>query len=188
VNAHDPAMIGHSGYERTAYDAYWTPRWCTEWLCEAVRFRGLIWEPAVGRGDIADVLTDRGYKVMISDIHDHGPNPVIADFLKADAPFDGLLSIITNPPYAEAGQFARKALELTQRSGGMVAMLLRNEFDCAKSRCDLFDREPFSKKLVLTKRPTWSDERKASPRHNFAWFIWDWHHVGPATIRYLGAA
>ena len=83
-------------------------------------------------------------------------------------------SIITNPPYKLAEAFIRKALELTEPLQGRVAMLLRNEYDCAKSRRDLFEHPAFLKKIVLTKRPRWSTEDKASPRHNFAWYIWCW--------------
>jgi hypothetical protein len=38
-------------------------------------------------------------------------------------------------------------------------------------------------KVVLTKRPRWSTDDKASPRHNFAWFVWDWSNPnGPEAI------
>mgnify|MGYP000147386773 CR=1 FL=1 len=68
-----------------------------------------------------------------------------------------------------------KALELTQPHNGRVAMPLRNEFDSAKSRMEYFRNHPaFLKKITLTRRPKWSDIDKASPRHNFAWFVWCW--------------
>lgn len=191
ANKKRSAMLGEAGFERVEGDRYWTPKWCTEALLNAVRFRGLIWEPAAGRGDIADVLVARGYQVMCSDIAGAALGCMDAaesDFLTHASPGDGTFSIVTNPPYSHAEAFIRKALELTARAGGMVAMLLRNEYDCAATRRDLFERESFATKFVLTKRPKWVDDRQqhsASPRHNFAWFVWDHHHAGRAAIRWI---
>ncbi len=185
------AMLGESGFERVEGDRYWTEPWVTEALLDAVKFRGLIWEPACGRGDMADVLTDAGYDVTISDIAGDTlgcTNAAEADFLTQGSPGDTLFSIITNPPYVLAEEFLRKAIDLTARAGGMVAMLLRNEYDCAASRRYLFEQEAFAEKLVLTRRPRWDDglgESSASPRHNFSWFVWYHHHSGPARIRWL---
>jgi hypothetical protein len=61
----------------------------------------------------------------------------------------------------------------------MVAILARHEFDCAARRRPLFEDARFRMKLVLTKRPRWVDgPQRASPRHNFAWFLWDHQHRG----------
>lgn len=180
-------MLGEAGFERVEGDRYWTEPWVTQALLDVVRFRGLVWEPAAGRGDMADVIRDAGYQVMCSDIA--GPTlgckgAAEANFLTHTSPGDGTFSIVTNPPYIHAEAFIHKALELTARAGGMVAMLLRNEYDCAASRRDLFEQEPFACKLVLTKRPRWSDSNIASPRHNFCWMIWDYNHSGPPRIIY----
>jgi hypothetical protein len=186
----DRAMVA-SGFERVEGDRYWTEPWVTKALLGRVRFRGLIWEPACGRGDMADVLVEHGYKVMASDIAGSDLGCMSAartDFLEVTSPGDGLFSIVTNPPYTLAESFILHALELTERASGMVAMLLRNEYDCAASRRWLFEMESFSKKLVLTKRPRWADglgQHSSSPRHNFAWFVWDHHHSGPARIEWL---
>jgi len=183
----DPAMLGGSGYERCGGDVYHTESWVTKALLDRVKLRGLVWEPACGRGDMADVLTDAGYSVMISDIAGDAlgcKGAASADFLTHSSPGDGLFSIVTNPPYQLAEPFIRHAIRLTQRAGGKVAMLLRNEYDCASGRVDLFECEPFALKLVLTKRPRWAALHTASPRHNFSWFVWDWHHAGPAQLRY----
>lgn len=182
------AMLGEAGFQRVEGDRYYTEHWVTRALLAKVRFRGLIWEPAAGRGDIADVMVEGGYKVMCSDIE--GPRlgcmgAAESDFLTHTSPGDGTFSIVTNPPYTHAEEFVRHALELTKRSGGMVAMLFRNEYDCAAGRRDLFEMEAFSTKLVLTRRPRWIDgleQQSFSPRHNFAWYLWDWNHAGSAKI------
>lgn len=186
-------MLGESGFERVEGDRYWTEPWVTQALLDAVKFRGLVWEPACGRGDMADVLTNAGYSVMVSDIAGDSlgcRNAARADFLAHSSPGDALFSIVTNPPYALAEEFIRHALELTARASGMVAMLLRNEYDCAAGRRYLFEQEAFAAKRVLTKRPRWVDDLdqpSASPRHNFAWYVWDHHHSGPARIEWLPA-
>lgn len=187
VEAHRP-MFGESGYERAALDAYWTPEWCTSVLLDSVKFRGRVWEPASGQGHICRVLSGRSYDVFATDIADHGYHDRLHDFLSRDTFVipDGIESIVTNPPYEKAEKFIRTSLLLMRESRGQVAMLLRNEYDCARTRVDLFDAPPFVMKLVLTKRPRWSADEKASPRHNFAWYVWDWKHHGSPFLRYQG--
>jgi hypothetical protein len=186
---HDAAMVGTSGFERVEGDQYWTEPWVTIALLNRVEFRGVIWEPACGRGDMANVLADSGYNVTVSDIAGDAlgcKGAAKIDFRTAMPPaFDPLFSIVTNPPYQHASSFIRQALDLTSHAGGMVAMLLRNEFDCAASRRGLFEGMTFAAKLVLTKRPKWADVHTASPRHNFAWYIWDHQHSGSARIEWL---
>lgn len=183
--------LGESGFQRVEGDRYWTEPWVTRALLARVKLRGLVWEPAAGRGDMADVLVAAGYKVMASDIAGATlgcAGAAETDFLTCGSLGDGLFSICTNPPYNRAEAFIHKALDLTARAGGMVTMLLRNEYDCAAKRRGLFERESFATKLVLTKRPRWLDalaQHSASPRHNFAWYIWDHHHSGSPDIRWL---
>jgi hypothetical protein len=47
-------------------------------------------------------------------------------------------SIITNPPYELATEFCDHALKLMETVRGLVAMLLRCDFDHAQSRTHLF--------------------------------------------------
>lgn len=171
------AMLGESGYERRELDAYFTPPWCVDALLTRVRIRPRVWEPACGDGAICKVLERRGYEVIATDIADHGYGEPGRDFL-TEPTCNPETAIITNPPYTDAESFIRHALNLTAPPKfGQVAMLLRNEYDCAASRRDLWDF-PFVTKIVLTKRPRWSAEDKASPRHNFAWYVWDWMSTG----------
>ena len=168
------AMHGESGYERVANDAYWTPEWCTAALLESERFPPWVWEPACGQGHICRVMDTFLISNHGSDLIFHGYGQGGEDFLRRTSMWTWCRSIITNPPYKLAEAFIRKALDLTEPHQGRVAMLLRNEYDCAAGRRDLFEHPAFLKKLVLTKRPKWSAEDKASPRHNFAWFVWCW--------------
>ncbi len=189
------AMLGDSGYARREHDAYWTEPWVTEALLKHVRLRGAVWEPACGRGDMVQVLKRHGYLVVASDIYDHGflasePNAACLDFLEQSQAPIHVARIMTNPPYGANGRLAERfvehALDLMRPIKGLVAMLLRHEFDCASSRDRLFDGTlgPLALRLTLTKRPRWDwwerDKPKAGPRHNYAWFVWDFEHEGPA--------
>ena len=144
-----------------------------------MRFRGAIWEPAAGDGAMLRVLASAGYGVVASDlVGDERGCPNAIKRWRNRSP-KHVLAIVTNPPYGKLAEaFVRQALRLTEPVGGMVAMLARNEYDSAKTRRELFDGAPFACKITLTKRPRWSDENVASPRHNFAWYVWDWEHVG----------
>jgi hypothetical protein len=187
----DAAMLGDSGYERIEADFYPTPPENVDCLLEHFAPHGapnLIWEPACGKGDISLRLMDYGFETWSSDLHDQGYGTPGMDFLmQAGLPNPNVRSIITNPPYADglAEKFARHAIKLMQPVRGQVAMFLRNEFDCGKNRMDLFGLPPFHKKIVVTKRPRWIAGSTGSPRHNYAWFIWDWRHkAGSGGIAY----
>jgi hypothetical protein len=181
-----------SGYARKERDLYETPEWVTEALLPHLdRWRKTAaWEPACGSGKMARVLRRQFETVWEWDIEPGGNmNALQADFLDFEEAPDGYDAIITNPPYELATEFCERALALTERDGGMVAMLLRTDFDHAKTRSYLFrDCPAFAKKLVLMKRIAWFVEAngkpKASPSFNHAWYIWDWKHEGPPTIGY----
>ena len=188
-------ILGESKYERKALDAYWTHKWVTEWLlnaCGKLTSPGkVVWEPACGAGWISDVLSARGYDVLSTDVVDHGYANMqgLQDFMLVEEVDPTIEAIITNPPYdienvpgvsdCTAESFLRHALKLMKPVKGKVFMLLRNEFDSASTRVDLFEGRPFSAKFVLTKRPEWIEKpqqeaKKSGPRHNYSWFGWDW--------------
>lgn len=169
-----------SGYARVAFDQYETPEWATRALLPHIpKHVGIIWEPAAGSGKMVRALQYGGHAVRASDIQDD------IDFLTIKIDGFGDSAIITNPPYSCAQEFIEHALTLTCDNKGFVAMLLRTDFDHARSRRHLFaDHPAFSKKLVLTKRIQWFEDSKSSPSFNHAWFIWDWHNTMPPIIAY----
>jgi hypothetical protein len=164
-----------SGYKRKKDDKYFTPDWCTEAVIPHIRLvpPHSLHEPAAGNDAIVKVLRKAGYKVTRGDIADG------TDFLATTKARNG---IVTNPPYGYAEQFIAHALDLTEPHG-VVAMLLRTDYDHAATRQYLF-RKPFAKKVVLLRRIRWFPRSKGSPSYNHAWFIWDWMHKGPPIIRY----
>lgn len=184
--------VRNSGYERKPNDHYATPPWVTEALIPHLPrlHGGIIWEPAAGNGRMADVLRER----ISADVIPTDANPgdwVVEqhDFLLDDPPFPPD-AIITNPPFGkEAARFIERALEITKPTRGVVAMLLRTQFDHGKTYQHLFSRHPaWAKKLMLTRRIVWFVEDdgkpKAGPSECHAWYIWDWRHKGPPMIAY----
>jgi hypothetical protein len=170
-----------SGYERKERDLYETPEWVTLALVPHINNRLLtdqhIYEPAEGGGKMVAALQKAGFKCSGSDITDGW------DFLKCQG--TAADAIITNPPYELAQDFIERALAIMLERMGLVAMLLRTDYDHAKTRKHLFaDHLAFSKKLVLTKRIKWFEGTTGSPSFNHAWFIWDWKHEGPPTLAY----
>lgn len=177
-----------SGYERKQRDLYETPEWVTRALLPHLPKLHVIWEPACGSGKMVRVLSDLTQATIVfgSDIEDSVDNDFLLRSLPSGKPWD---AIITNPPYELATEFCEHALRLMEPARGVVAMLLRTDFDHAKSRAHLFrDCPAFQQKLVLMKRIAWfveADGRpKASPSFNHAWYIWNWEHEGPPTIAY----
>jgi hypothetical protein len=167
-----------SGYERKERDLYETPEWVTICLLPHLPQSLVIWEPACGSGKMVNALRSGGHAVDGTDIA-MGEE---ADFLGIKG--TGAKAIITNPPYEFATEFIEHALHLTKEHG-IVAMLLRTDFDHAKTRRSLFaDHPAFAKKVVLTRRIQWFEDSKGSPSFNHAWFVWDWTHSGPPTLAY----
>lgn len=192
-----------SGYVRKDRDLYETPEWVTLALCNHLYRKGwmlgCVWEPAAAGGRMLDVLAqyaDPGCAVG-SDIEPLRNDIVKCDFLSDDPPQwkgplgqDRFGAIVTNPPYDLADKFIERSLRYFENSRvGKIAMLLRTDYDHAKSRSHLFRYCPaFQTKLVLTKRIMWfapePGEKGKSPSFNHAWYIWDWQHEGPPTIGY----
>ncbi len=167
-----------SGYERKDRDLYETPAWVTDALIPHLpKWVNPIWEPAAGGGKMVDALIKAGFAVYSTDIAT-GCDFLLEDMHEVDA-------IVTNPPYAIATEFIEHALGLTKARRGAVAMLLRTDFDHAKTRAHLFHGcKAFSKKIVLTRRIVWFDGPNAAPSFNHAWYIWDWQHSGSPILAY----
>lgn len=200
-----------SGYDRIDRDAYMTPAWPTQRLCEEIigprlPKGSIVWEPAAGNGQMVEALESRGLVAIASDISEPDrPGPItrgsnrliLGDFLSDNfLPFD-FDAIITNPPYKNglAERFVRRALDLGQRRRALVAMLLKVDFDSAKTRADIFrDHPAWGMRVVLLDRIEWfepelREDGTVSPgsSENHAWFVWDWRGVVGRTTRYVSA-
>lgn len=184
-------MYGTPIYDRVALDFYPTPASATNGFLQIYEddlpsFQ--MWEPFVGNGAIAKLLAPHVRGLFTSDLvaYDGYDADLLSDFfaiksvdeIEEQAGFRPD-AIITNPPYGKiAGQALRHSLKLMEPERGFVAFLLRHDYDTAKTRSDLFDHPAFAAKVTLRHRPRWFEGTTTAPRHNFAWFVWDWTRPG----------
>ena len=179
----DENMVGKPKYERIEREFYPTiDKDVTRVLCEFLldqeylKLSSTIWEPAAGEGHMVEVLREYFHdkNIFTSDIK---YCPKIANDL---VNFTGEYrlsenAIITNPPFNKLDQFIEKGILYLRGDENckVLALLARNELDCAKGRLKYFrDCPEFSDKLVLTWRPKWFEDGTSSPRHNYAWYIY----------------
>jgi hypothetical protein len=188
----DPAMLGAAIHARKERDFYPTiDENVTHALARFMLDTGIlsrlseVWECAVGDGAMATVLENYFPNTVGSDIEPLTPFGEKLDFLQDD-PYTSD-AIITNPPYgAMTTAFIERGLQHIRNDyTRVVAILARNELDCAATRKHLFSDCPeFYAKLVLTWRPRWIAGSTGAPRHNYAWFIWIAHGpiIGPRIL------
>lgn len=168
-------------HKRKAADFYPTPPAATVALLKHLGLPpgSTIGEPACGRGDIAMVARDMGYEVVASDLRHTGYGLGGYDYLNGEKRTDGSLgwlaeyglldAVITNPPFALAEAFIRKA---TQQAP-LVAMLLKTNYWSAAKRVKLRQACPPTARLDLTWRLAFLEaERGKSPLMDCTWFIW----------------
>ena len=140
-------IVGALG-KRHKNDFYPTPPECTIALLDYLESLGYlkkrhtIWEPACGAYNMVNVMKDRGYNVIASDI------TLGQDFLTTDLE-EEYSWIITNPPFNLAEQFIRKSAECKKP----FAMLLKSQYWHSAKRRKLFEEHQPSFVLPLTWRP-----------------------------------
>ena len=143
----------HCSSEREVNDYYATDPNALEQLLRYEKFNPYVWECACGAGHLSNVLKNHGYKVMSSDIINHGYDDMeIVDFLSYK-PINSRndFDIITNPPYKYALDFVKHALEISMESV-KVAMLLRIQFLEGQKRYEFFKENPPKIVYVFSKR------------------------------------
>ena len=165
-----------SGYNRIAGDFYPTiDDRCINGLLHHVKPAGLIVDPCAPDGSgIVDQLTAAGFDAV-------GLPDAMGEFIGE--------WIITNPPYDRriVDKIIRRQLDRLEAGEfrGM-AVLLRSGFDHAKSRKWLFDSPLYAGQIKLRFRPFWSQDRKASPIHNYVWHLWQIDMAGAPVVLYAG--
>lgn len=177
----------HSEYIRQDNEAYFTPPWVTLLLLQKYRFNhaGGVYDPCCGDGQIVKACQSYGLKSDGQDLFDYGFRPKGVDFLSMSQLPDGFENIFMNPPYGYRSslsvQFIEHSLKLISKTGGILAVLLKVNFDSAKTRDHLFDHnEMFAAEIRLKDRIRWTNlEQTASgPSENHSWFVWDARNQG----------
>lgn len=171
-----------SEHERRPLNFYPTPEELTRAILprlERFKHGGSILEPCCGDGAISKILNEAGHIVRSYDIENYGFEGChgIENFLDRKTVRKDCKAIVTNPPYDKRGnltvEIVRHAIKLMEANRGSVFMLLRSNWNTASTRRDLYEH-PFVGKHNMLWRPYWTEERKASPMHNYSWFEWDW--------------
>lgn len=172
---------------RAAHDFYPTPPAATRALLSVESFPGPIWEPAVGDGAIARVLTAWGHTVVGTDLVDRGYGTGGIDFLAETT--NRARDILTNPPYAHGlpDLFIRHALALAAPQGGSVAMLLLLSSLAHPTRTAFWLAHPPAAVHVLDELVCQPDGRPVitDPQFRFCWCVWRPEHRGPTTLGWL---
>lgn len=177
--AHHTGNVRHELAVR-GNDLYQTPREAVLSLLAIEPVPRRVWEPACGPGAIVRELRTAGFDVMATDLVNYSSvhqDAAGVDFLipglAESFGFDGR-AIITNPPFKNAPDFVRRALDLSS----YVAMLLPLGFIRGTTRCDILDpgsglarMHVFSRRLPMMHREGWGG-KKADPSMDFAWYVW----------------
>lgn len=176
----------HTDKDRETHDYYATEPKAVELLCELETFSQTVWKCACGEGHISEVLKNKGYRVICSDLIERGYGKGGVDFLKCEAKFNG--DIITNPPYKYAKEFVEHALEIVT-NGHKVAMFLKVQFLEGKARKELFEKYPPRRIYVSSSRlvcaPNGDFKNTPSSAVAYAWFIWEKGYTGDTIVRWF---
>ncbi len=174
--------VDHENQEKDHF--YETPAWAVEALLKVERFSGLIWEPACGRGAISKVLEAHGLQVMSSDLVNRGYGTPAIDFLMEYK--QRAASIITNPPYKLAEDFARRAIAQADHK---VAFLVRLAWLEGQERRKLFEQFPPARVWVFSKRVTmWKDgdvQEDKTGSVAYCWMVWENPHTSRTILGWI---
>jgi len=166
------SIVGYHPEGRPENDFYPTPDIGTEGLLERELLSKVVWEPACGDGAMSKVIQKYGYSVVSSDIEPRGFGERM-DFLKTTSLLGNAPSIVTNPPFRIAQEFAEHALEL---GAIKVCLLCKLAFLEGQERAAWLEQSPLKRVWVFKKRLTlYRDgvKLKNGGMIAFAWFIWE---------------
>lgn len=179
--------------QHVAANFYPTPPEATRALLSVETFDAPIWEPACGKGHIAKILTDHGHEVIATDLNDWGYGRPRVDFLAANVNGDDFNAchIVTNPPYGKglADAFIKKALAVTEKTGGKVAMLLNLASLAHEGRTATWRQNPPARLYAVDGVVCWPDAERKPPKHflahRYVWAVWEHGHKGPSAFWWL---
>lgn len=182
----------HSEGERQENDYYATDPHALEIFLDKLKEDGIelhnqIWECACGEGNLSEVLKNKGYDVLSTDLIDRGYGIGNKDFLETSN-IDIKADILTNPPYKYAKEFVEKALEL-QVNDYYTIMFLKIQFLEGQARKELFKKYPPKYVYVNSTRQTCyingDMSKKMSSATCYCWYIWKKGFNGEPIIRWI---
>jgi hypothetical protein len=158
-------------------DLYETPVVAVHSLMKVESVPPVVWEPACGPGAIVRVLREADRTVHASDLVDYGCKDSTArrDFLmERDAPCD---TIVTNPPFKLAEEFAEHAIDLcpTVMLLMRVAFLEGLRWEKLRLKNHLARVHVFAPRLPMMHRHGWGGPINSNSGMAFAWFVFRRH-------------
>ena len=182
-------------WQREANDWYIEPRWCSDRLFDEETFRGLICDPACGRGNIIDSATDHGLPAFAMDIVNRaGVGRRVQDWMTYDGRrFD---NVVSNPPFklcddrkAGTHPFVEQCLRFAERK---VALLLPANWVQGDRRSRWLESSPLRRVWFITPRPSMPPGHVVDAGVNpgkgttdYAWFVWQQDYDGPPEVKWL---
>jgi hypothetical protein len=172
-------------WARKPADLYPTPVDCTysvlPHIAHLVPVDALVLEPACADGQMVRPMREFGWNVDGTDLRlDVTGGTGGIDFLSDETyiPDDYYDLVATNPPFAAAELFIRRALQIAP----VVVMLLKAQYWNTGNRKKLFRETKPYMELNLTWRPAFLEqERGNSPLMDCMWVVWVRGHAGPCT-------
>ena len=165
--------------QRREADYYPTPRHAIDALLDA--YPPPTWdvlEPAAGEGAIVQALLEREYRVHAVELRQEcysalaslTERVVIGDWLELSRYPDVWprpLSIVTNPPFSIAREFATACLSV---GVVYVALLLRVNVEAANPWRSFWEAHPWTQRVPLWRRPSFTG--RGTDACNYIWAIW----------------
>lgn len=180
--------------ERNALDFYATPQALADAICRHLSSRcgWCVVEPSAGHGPFVraarkefgpdveivaiDVSPDR-----LPELSEAGADAVlVSDWLQITAlPSEYPTLILGNPPFREAEEHIRHALDL-MRPGDSLAFLLRLNLLGSRGRVALWESTPLAEVVPLVPRPSFTGG--GSDATEYGLFVWTKGHTGPTRL------
>ena len=173
-------------------DFYPTHSSITQMLLDRENLEGTIWEPACGKGDMSEVLIDREYDVLSTDLINRGYGEGGIDFLD-DAQisrFGSVDNIVTNPPFKLGTDFVLQAKKIARKK---ICILNATMFLDGIKRYEMWlDKDfplktmyQFSGRVAFRKNKIVDQSLSPGGWISWAWFVFERGYVGKPTIEWI---
>ena len=183
-------------WERQEHDWYVEPVWCSGRLFEEEPFRGFVWDPACGQGNILTAGRVAGIPIFGSDIVARFDGCEVKDFVHGLGPHEFVDNIVSNPPFGlcddrKAGTypFVEQALRYAMRK---VALLMPANWVQGDKRSRWLETTPLRRVWFISPRPSMppgdvlaAGAKPGNGTTDFAWFVWVKNYDGRPEIRWL---
>ena len=150
-----------------------------------------VWECSCGQGHLANLLKEKGYDVLATDLIDRGYGTGGVDFLDSyllDKQENWFGDILTNPPFKLAEKFVEKGMDLLP-IGNWLILFLKIQFLEGKKRKELFKKYPPKYVYVNSARQLCAKdgefEKYTSTTQFYAWYVWEKGYTGEPIIRWI---